>query len=80
MAVLTSDNLTELRQRFEADGITNPFIKTSLNAVFQGIEDWFEANRASLSGAIDTVFPGLTNAQKKALVKYWLFQKFNRGG
>jgi len=78
MAVLTSLELTELRQRVQAAGAID-VPKGTLNTACQAIEDWFEANRASLGAAIEAAIPGITtNAQKKRLVKFWLAQKFGR--
>lgn len=74
MAVLTPAQLAELRQAV-ASGLPLSTIKPMINQALQDIEDWFDANRASLAAAITG---GFTNAQKKQLVKYWLLQKFGR--
>jgi hypothetical protein len=81
MAVLTSGELAELRQLASTIKVPVTWDKATVNAALQAIEDWFEANRASLGSAIETAAPGVfTNTEKKGLVKYWLRQKFNRGG
>jgi len=80
MAVLSSLDLAELRRDVAPNTNVN-YPKATINAAFQAIEDWFEANRASLGSAIDTAAPGVFNAaRKQILVKYWLEQKFERGG
>jgi len=81
MAVMTSDELVELRQEC-AVGETVSWNKATINTALQAVEDWFEANKASLAGEIDTATAPFTftNAQKKKLVAYWLRQKFRREG
>jgi hypothetical protein len=81
MAVLTLAQLLELRQAVVADPATTvvPWTKAQINAAVQAIEDWFEAQRTTVAGLIETAAPGVfTNAQKKRIVKYYLQQKFGR--
>ena len=82
MVLLSSDEATKIRQECARAFPTVDYIKPQINAAIQGIEDWFEANRPSLSAAINTATGPFifTNAQKVALVKYWLASKFERGG
>lgn len=74
MAVLTPDQLAELR-RAVGSSLPGTYIKPTINQALQDIEDWFEANRASLGAAIGG---GFTVNQKKQLIKAWLRQKFGR--
>jgi hypothetical protein len=81
MAILSSGQLVELRnscERLAAVGWTKPQIA----AVLQAIEDWFEANRASLVTALNTALAAqgltLTAAQKRALVVAFFTQKATR--
>ncbi len=84
MAILSAPEQAELRRQIAAELPAVDFTKPQVNAAFQAIEDWFEANRASLSTAINaaTVPAGytFTAAQKRILVAYWLRQKFGREG
>lgn len=83
MAILTNDQLAVSRQQACKDdtpmqNLTKPIINNTL----QSIEDWFENNRGSLSVSINTATAPavLTMAQKAKLVKFWLNNKFSRGG
>ena len=82
MAILTADQLTELRQRFAATLATLGVTKAEVNAALQAVEDYFENTaRAGFGAAIETAVPAkFTAAQKKRLVAYWLLQKFTREG
>lgn len=82
MAVLTSDQLCDIRRDLAREFAAVGYTKAEVNAALQAIEDWFEANRASLGSAINagTAPFVFTNPQKVALVKYWLRKKFERGG
>ena len=81
MAILTPEQLAEVRREF-AGAVPITCNKPQINAALQAIEDWFEANRASLGTAIDTATVPLgktfTNPEKKQAVKFWLRQKFGR--
>lgn len=74
MAILSSEQLAELRRAF-INGSTVAYDKTAINLALQQVEDWFEANRASLGAAITGTW---TVQQKKRLVKFWLLQKYGR--
>ena len=74
MAVLNAGQLAELRQKVAA-ALPVLWTKPTINAALQDIEDWFEANRASLGAAISG---GFTAPQKARLVKVWLLQKYGR--
>lgn len=80
MAVLTNNELAELRQDIARDTETQNWDKPIVNAALQAIEDWFEANKATGSAAVDTATSPFTftNGQKKKLFRYWLRQKFGR--
>lgn len=81
MAILTNDQLGDLRRGTEMDRTPLTHTKTQVNAAFQAIEDRFEAVRASFGTAIETAAPGVfSGPQKIALVKFWLRSKFDRGG
>lgn len=71
MAILTADQLQEFRAAcaLEMDVRYN---KSTINAVMQAIEDLFETNAFSAP----IVF---TAAEKRALVKFWLYSRFRRG-
>ena len=76
---LSENELVELRQRMARATPIVPWKKVAINAALQAIEDWFEAERASLGQAIEAAAPGMFSiAQKKKLVAYWLEQKFRR--
>ena len=81
MAILAADDLTTLRAEVAADQGVIAHTKPQINAAFQAIENWYEANRASLGTAIEAAAPGVfTAAQKRRLGKYWLRLKFQTGG
>lgn len=82
MATLTATQLAQLRCEFvrRLGDVTIDFDKPIINAAFQAIEDWYEANKAQISTDIDEatapyVFSG---QQKKLLGAYWLLQKSGR--
>ena len=80
MAVLTPQELNKIQQ--ECEKVLKPvnYTKAQLNAAAQAVEDWFEANRASLVAVINTATAPLvlTGVQKKAVVAYWLYLKFTK--
>ena len=82
MAILTPNQLTELRRGVSQDVPVVDYTKAVCNAACQAIEDWFDLNRVALNMAINTATAPvvLTPAQKFACAKYWLRQKFDRGG
>jgi hypothetical protein len=82
MAVLTAQQLVEIRKKVAAKHLEVPWTKPTINAALQGIEDWFEGNKGNLSTAINTASSPFvfTAAQKKFLIAYWLFQKARREG
>ena len=76
MAILTSKNLAEIRKRLSKIASSPDYTKEEINDALQATEDWFEANRASLSSAIDVgTAHSFTNPEKKFIVAYWLLQK-----
>jgi hypothetical protein len=82
MAILTGDQLAELRRGIAGEAVSVNWSKSTANAATQAIEDWYEAQRASLGAQIDSATSPFvfTNSQKKSLGKFWLKQKFGRGG
>jgi hypothetical protein len=81
MSVLTSSQLAEIRRAIiRKFGEPINMSKPRVNAAFQAIEDWFEANKAAGSAAIDaaTAPDTFTGAQKKILFAVWLLQKYGR--
>jgi hypothetical protein len=80
MATLSADQLAELRRKMASRLATVDYNKPIINSALQAIEDWFEANRAGISGAIDTATAPytFTAPRKKALVAFWLLQKYGR--
>ncbi len=82
MAVLSQQDLQGVRSAVANAGLTVNYTKATLDAATQAVEDWFNANQASLSSAVNAATSPvvLTVAQKKALVVGWLLTKFNRGG
>ncbi len=79
MAALTTIQLARISKGCSGEAPAVDYTKTELAGALQAIEDWFEANRASISSAIDagTLF-SFTNPQKVLLTKYWLYSKFGR--
>lgn len=81
MAVLTSDQFTELRQKLQASvAPTTTATKPQINAATQAIENYFETTvKPGINTAIEAVAPGVfTVAQKKQIVKYYVLQKAGR--
>lgn len=82
MATLTAIQLAEMRQRFvrKLGDVAVDFSKPIVNAAFQAIEDWYEANKAQISTDIDAATAPymFTAQQKKWLGAYWLLQKSGR--
>jgi len=79
MATLTGVQLAEVRQEAARAAGVVTWTKPQANAALQAVEDWFEANRAALGAAVEAAAPGVFGAaHKRALLKYWLRQKFGR--
>lgn len=82
MATLTATQLAQLRREFvrKLGDITIDFDKPIVNAAFQAIEDWYEANKGQISTDINTATAPyvFTGQQKKLLGVYWLLQKSGR--
>ena len=77
MAILTAQQLTELRQSYQTYNLQPTCVKTNINAAQQAVEDYFENSvKVPMAAAIEAAVPGVfSTAQKKALVKMWLYQK-----
>ncbi len=82
MAVLSAEQLAELRQGVQGEGDSATWKKADINAAFQAIEDKWGAVQAALSAEIDIATSPIvfSNAMKKKIGKYWLRQRFGRGG
>lgn len=81
MAIMTPDELADLRRNCARERATVDYTKPQINAALQAIEDWWEANRAALGAAIEAAAPGVFSpAEKRRLAKHWLAHKFARGG
>lgn len=80
MAILTAEQLAQIRREC-ANEITVDYTKATINAAVQAVEDWWIANQAALSTAINVATSPvvLSVAQKRAIGKFWLKQKFERG-
>lgn len=80
MAQLTADELAAIRRECAAFGLTVNYTKAQINAAIQAIEDWFEANRAGISTAINAATTPLvlTAQQKKIIGAFWLLYKFGK--
>lgn len=82
MAILSSVDLGAIRRDLEDEAIPINYTKGPINAAIQAIEDSFETTcKTALNNAIETAAPGaFTAAQKRAMVKRYLWLKFLRGG
>lgn len=82
MATLDANDLLTIRQGCAREIAVN-YSKPQINAAAQAIEDVFTSGAVqnALSNAIDTATSPLTmtGAQKKALVKWYLQNRFDRG-
>ena len=82
MAQLTAEQLARLRREFvrKLGNVAIDFDKSIINAAFQAIEDWYEANKAQISTDIDeaTAPYVFTPQQKKWLGAFWLLLKSGR--
>ena len=82
MAVILSDlQLAKLRQA-AAQYTDSPadYEKDIVNAAFQALEDWYEAEKPVVSGIIDSATApfddyAFTNAEKKILAEVYLILK-----
>ena len=81
MAVLSPTQLAELRRGCAQDVAVN-YTKAQVNAALQAVEDWMEATaRAEIATAIELAAPGVfTGPQKKSIFRWFMRQKFERGG
>lgn len=81
MATLTAEELVQIRRDVARAGdIPINYTKATINTALQAIEDWYEANRATLGVSIDAAIAPqvLTLAQKREITKFWLTQKSGR--
>jgi hypothetical protein len=79
MAILSGEQLAELRREL-ARGVSEvTWNKPQVNAAIQAYEDWFEGQRAAINAAIEGAAPGVFTApQKKAMGRWFLGQKSGR--
>ena len=77
MAVIAANNLVEMRRRL-AEKVAITGTKAQLSAAFQAVEDTFTGNAVqnALFAAIEAQLPGLTNPQKRRVIKAWMLWKF----
>lgn len=84
MAILTRDELAELRQLATAQGAVANYTKAQINAAFQALEDLLEEAtiKAAIAARIDTATAPLvlTAQQKKRLFARFIAQKARREG
>lgn len=82
MAILASPEFGAIRRDLEDEAIPINYQKAQVNTALQAIEDSFETTcKTALNSAIETAAPGVfTAAQKRAMVKRYLYRKFQRGG
>lgn len=88
MATLTTDDLTDLRQRY-ARGRNPSWTKPQINAALQAIEDAVQSTsnvgnrtlKVYIGNAIEAAAPGVFNAQAKDdLFILWSIYNARRGG
>lgn len=79
MAVLTPEELAEIRRRIEAD-IPNLGTKPILNQLAQALDNWFDGEKAGLSNGFDQITDPvvLSNSTKKKIFAYWLLYRFGK--
>lgn len=82
MAVLSAEQLAELRQGVQGEGDPATWEKSHINAALQAIEDKWGEIQAALSVEIDAATTPVvfSNPMKKKIGKYWLRHRFGRGG
>lgn len=82
MAVLTTEQLGRLRMGVQTEGDAAIWLSTDMDAAVQAIEDTWEEIQPQLFTAIDNATDPLvfSNAMKKKLGRWWLRQRFDRGG
>ncbi len=87
MAILDAEQLAELRNdaahaSVDANGarVGVSWTKAPINAAFQALEDWFEAERSNLVAVLNTATAPLvlTGAQKKRVIAAYIAQKTGR--
>lgn len=82
MAILTQAQFAKLRKvsRRNYDWGEVDFTKIDINAAFQAMEDWYQANKAAAANAIDTATqPEYTfsNEQKKVIAAAYFALRFD---
>ncbi len=83
MATITDVQCGKWRQRLHAESLdlmqaeSTPLTKAEFKAAFQAVEDWYESERATVKGNIDTaVGRTITNALAKKIGKQWMNWKW----
>lgn len=71
MAVLSPSKLAQFRKRareLHPEMLPSMWSRAQINAAFQALEDWYQANKASAAADVEAAVPGVfNNNQKKAL-------------
>lgn len=84
MAILTAEQLATLRQGIVRKMGNTPggVTKATLNDALQALEDWYEGEKATVSGLIDAATAPyvFSAAHKKDIAAYYLLQKAAREG
>jgi len=80
MAVLSANELAEVRKKIGLVEAVVDYDKNQVNLAIQAIEDWFETNRGGIVTAINAATTPFvfTAQQKRRLVKFYLLQKSGR--
>ena len=82
MAIINADNLALFRRLLASETEEVTWQKADVNVAVQALEDWWETTgRAAAGSVMEAASAGkFSNAQKKAIGKFWLNHKFNGGG
>lgn len=80
MAALTPQQLVEIRKRVAQGETEVAWDKSQINAIIQVLEDWYEAERPTVSALMDTATAPFvfSNAVKKKVGAWFLKQKSDR--
>ena len=83
MATITDVEAAKLRQKLHREHIdlmlaeSPPLTKVQYTAAIQAIEDWYESERITVKGLIDTaVGTTISNSLAKKIGKFWMKTKW----
>lgn len=83
MGTISQSQACEIRQALHEVALdllkaqSPPLTKDQLLSTIQAIEDWWDANRATLKSAMEAAAGAtLSNALAKTIAKYWLRMKW----